>query len=407
MFTTSPQLKDREVLMVPQSSARFHVWCPNLFNFKGGIQVYSAYFLQALQNLYPQAAHDIFLMHDTHTSPHVSDLLNTQFHFAGSYPASIRSLAFAAQLMGQAIRQRPDLIITTHLNFAPVAYWLKQLLGIPYWAVAHGVEAWNIERPAVKNALHHADRILAVSHYTRDRLLNEQKLDPDQVVLLPNTVDTNRFQIETKPDHLLKQYRLTPEQPIMLTVSRLCSTESYRGYDKVLEALPVIRQSIPNVHYLIVGKGDDRSRLEQYIAQLNLQDCVTLAGFVSDEKLCDYYNLCDLFVMPSKLEGFGIVYLEALACGKPALGGNQDGAIDALCQGELGVLVDPDDVEAISKTVIQILQNQYPNTTLYQPELLRQGMLEHYGFDRYQQNLANHLNAFFARSKQNFLPHVS
>ncbi|WNZ27315.1 glycosyltransferase [Leptolyngbya sp. NK1-12] len=379
-------------------SPRFHLWCPNLFNFKGGIQVYSAYFLQALQDLYPQASYDIFLMHDIDTSPHVPYLPGTQFHFAGQYPSSIRNPVFAAQLIGQTIRHRPDLIITTHLNFTPVAHWLKRLLGIPFWTIAHGVEAWDIQRSAIKNALHSAECILAVSQYTRNRLLDEQKLDPTQISLLPNTVDTTRFQIAAKPNHLLQKYGLTPEQPIILTVSRLCSTESYRGYDKVLEALPMIRQFIPNVHYLIVGKGDDQARLERYIAQLNLQDSVTLAGFVPDKELCDYYNVCNVFAMPSKLEGFGIVYLEALACGRPVLGGNQDGAIDALCQGDLGVLVNPDDAEEIAKNLIQILQGQHLNRTLYQPEILRQRMIEHYGFSQFRDNLTKHLNDFFTVS---------
>ncbi|MCU0527091.1 MAG: glycosyltransferase [Elainella sp. Prado103] len=380
--------------MLSQSSTQIHLWCPNLFNFKGGIQVYSAYFLQALQHLFPQVEYDIFLMHDIYTPSYISCLPNTRFHFAGRFANSIRNLIFAAQLVGYGIKQRPVLIITTHLNFTPVAYWLKRWYGIPYWAVAHGVEAWNIQRSGVQNALRHADRILAVSNYTRDRLLNEQKLDPARVFVLPNTVDVDRFQIRGKPDHLLQRYGLTSEQPIILTVSRLCSSESYRGYDQVLAALPLIRQDIPNVHYLIVGKGDDRSRLQQTITQLNLQDCVTLAGFVPDSELCDYYNLCDVFAMPSKLEGFGIVYLEALACGKPALGGNQDGAIDALFQGELGVLVDPDDVDQIAEKLIQILQGQHPNQILYQPEVLRQRMIKHYGFSQFQKNLAHHLNSF-------------
>lgn len=155
-----------------------------------------------------------------------------------------------------------------------------------------------------------------------------------------------------------------------------------------MEALPQIRQVIPNLHYIIVGKGDDRPRLEQLIRERQLEDCVTLAGFIPDAELCDYYNLCDVFVMPSKLEGFGIVYLEALACGKPTLGGNQDGAIDALCHGELGALVNPDDVEEIAQTITQILQRTYPNPLMYQPEALRQKVIDTFGFERFQQTLA-------------------
>jgi glycosyltransferase involved in cell wall biosynthesis len=115
---------------------------------------------------------------------------------------------------------------------------------------------------------------------------------------------------------------------------------------------------------------------------------VTLTGFVPDEELVDHYNLCDVFAMPSKGEGFGIVYLEALACGKPTLGGNKDGAIDALCQGELGILVDPDDPNAIAQSLIQILQGTHPHPILYQPEVLRQKVIETFGFERFKQTLA-------------------
>jgi len=98
--------------------------------------------------------------------------------------------------------------------------------------------------------------------------------------------------------------------------------------------------------------------------------------------------MCDVFAMPSRGEGFGIVYLEALACGKPTLGGNQDGAIDALCHGELGALIDPQDVDAIAQTLIQILQGTYPNPLMYQPEALRQKVIDTFGFVRFQHTLA-------------------
>lgn len=253
----------------------------------------------------------------------------------------------------------------------------------------------------MQTALRHADRILAVSGYTRERLLKEQDLEPSKISLLPNTFDQKRFKIGCKPIHLLERYGLKPEQQIILTVNRLSSRESYKGYDKVLEALPQIRQVIPDVHYIIVGKGDDRPRIEKLISQRQMQDYVTLAGFIPDTELGDYYNLCDVFAMPSKLEGFGIVYLEALASGKPTLGGNQDGAIDALCHGELGALVTPDDVVEIAKTIIQILQGSYPNPRVYQPEVLRQQVIDIYGFDHFKHTLFKHLEEFFKAQDSN------
>ncbi|HAJ60147.1 MAG TPA: glycosyltransferase [Cyanobacteria bacterium UBA8543] len=378
------------------SQNTIQLWVPNLFNFKGGIQVYSAFLLEALQSVEPKINTEILLKHDTHLPGDLSGSSNARFYFSGAWPLSLRTPAFAAQILGRGLWQRPQLVITTHLNFTVAAYWLKQIAGIPYWTVAHGIEAWDIHRPDLQTALHHADRILSVSGYTRDRLLTEQNLDPNKISLLPNTFDAHRFQIAPKPTYLLERYNLTLKQPIILTVSRLSSIERYKGYDRILQALPQIRQVIPNIHYILVGKGDDRPRIEQLIAQLQLQECVTLAGFIPDDELGDYYNLCDVFAMPSKREGFGIVYLEALACGKPALGGNQDGAIDALCHGELGALVDPNDTNAIAQTLIELLQGTYPNPLFYQPEALRQKAIDTFGFDCFKQTLIDYLKPYLS-----------
>jgi glycosyltransferase involved in cell wall biosynthesis len=374
----------------------FHLWIPNMFGFKGGIQVYSAILLKALQRLYPQSSNNVLLLHDRATTTDMTIPSQTRFHYCGSVPLSLRYFVYTAQLVGWGLWQKPKLIISTHLNFTVVAYWLKKLMGIPYWTVAHGIEAWDIKRPALTKALHHADCILAVSNYTRDRLIAEQNLNPERISILPNTFDASRFQIAPKPTYLLEKYGLRSEQPVILTVARLAEAKRHKGYDQILQALPQIRKNIPDVHYLIVGKGKDRLRIEHLIQQLKLQDCVTLAGFVPDEQLCDYYNLCDLFAMPSKREGFGIVYLEALACGKPTLGGNQDGACDALCNGELGALVNPDDVDEISKTVVAILQRTYPNLLMYYPEVLRQKVIDTFGFDRFEKTLVEHLKHQFA-----------
>lgn len=373
---------------------QIHLWLPNMFEFKGGIQVYSSFFLGALQNINSSIKYDVFLKHDTPASKKLDTYKHTNFHFSGLWPLKVRTAIFVSQILSSGLLQHPDLIISTHLNFTIAADYLKRLRGIPYWTIAHGIEAWNIKNPDRKKALHNADKILCVSNYTRNRLIQEQHLDPNKLSLLPNTFDSNRFTISGKPSYLLERYKLKPEQPIILTVNRLVSQESYRGYDKILEVLPQISQVIPNIHYIIAGKGDDRPRLEKSIAQHQLQDCVTLAGFVPDSELCDHYNLCDVFAMPSKLEGFGIVFLEALACGKPVLAGNQDGATDALYQGKLGALVNPDDTKEITQALVKILQHTYPLPLMYQPEQLRKKVIELYGFEQFTACLNQYISNF-------------
>ncbi|MEC4805042.1 MAG: glycosyltransferase [Jaaginema sp. PMC 1079.18] len=364
-----------------------HLWLPNIFEFKGGIQVYSAFFLQALQMAFPQWQYDVFIKHDRQVDPSFPGINSTQFHFSGDWCLPLRTPAFALQILSYGLLKQPDLIIATHLNFTLAAYWLKRLTGVPYWTVAHGVEAWNIERPDLQRALHSADRILAVSGYTRDRLLKEQNLNPTKVSILPNTFDGQRFQISPKPQRLLNRYNLSADCLIILTVARLDSSEQYKGYDRIIQALGKIRSFIPNVHYILVGEGNDRYRIEGLVKCLEMQSYVTLAGFVPDAELVDYYNLCDVFAMPSLGEGFGIVYLEALACGKPVLGGDRDGAVDALCHGELGVLVNPNNVDEIAEKLIDILKKVSGNEFFDRPQRLREKVMSVYGFASYQEKL--------------------
>jgi glycosyltransferase involved in cell wall biosynthesis len=178
---------------------------------------------------------------------------------------------------------------------------------------------------------------------------------------------------------------------MLLTVARLAGRDRHKGYDVVLDALPDIRQSVPGVRYVIVGEGDDRPRIERRIRELGLERDVTLAGFVPDTELPDYYSLCTLFAMPSKREGFGIVYLEAMACGRPALAGDRDGSRDALLDGELGVLVDPDDVAALGDAVIEVLAGRHPNRLLYDPQGLRARVVERFGPPSFRRRLAETL----------------
>ncbi|MBD1916325.1 MULTISPECIES: glycosyltransferase [Cyanophyceae] len=370
-----------------------HFWVPNLFEFKGGIQVYLCDILLSIEQLYNQNNFflDIVIIDKLDVGKPVSifDVSCFSFIFTGKFPKSLQTLVFSLKALAIAFTHRPNLILCGHLNFAPVAYFLYRLLGIPYWVWVYGVDAWNIKNSLQCRALHAAEKVISISGCTRDRLVQEQGLSLSKISLLPVTFNVNRFQIQPKPSYLLDRHCLGAGQPVILTVARLAGQARHKGYDQILRTLPEIRRKIPDVHYVLVGKGCDKSRIENLIHALQLDDCVTLAGFVPDKEICDYYNLCDVFAMPSKGEGFGIVYLESLACGKPTVGGNQDGAVDALCNGELGVLVDPDDLAEIASTLVEILQGKSPHPILYRPKVLRQRVEAIYGFEKFQANWLN------------------
>jgi glycosyltransferase involved in cell wall biosynthesis len=375
---------------------KIHVWMPDVFQFKGGIQVYSAFFIQALERILPDSDRHVFLKNDAKSTDDLQFNPDTKFQFAGQWKHSwLHTPVFAFQVFLAALQERPNLIICGHINFSPLALQILKLLKIPYWVVVYGIDAWDIQDAARINGLKAAEKIISIGEYTRDRIVIEQKISPECIPLLPVTFNASQFIIQSKPQYLLDRYQLDKNQHIILTVARLAGGDRYKGYDQIIQSLPIIRQQIPNIHYLLVGKGDDRDRVEAIIDSTNVRDCVTLTGFVSDEELGDHYNLCDVFAMPSKGEGFGIVYLEALACGKPTIGGNQDGAIDALCHGKLGALVDPDDIQKLAETIISILQGTYPNSLIYQPQALRQAVIDTFGLEQFQKTLARYLETSF------------
>jgi glycosyltransferase involved in cell wall biosynthesis len=378
-------------------AAKVHVWVPDLFSSTGGIQAFSRNVLAGLGNLMPSRAIRVRVKNDSKNVPHYFSVVSHQKSF-GTWPTVIRTPYFAVDCICGAWTERPQLVLSTHLNFGPIARLVKQSIGTPYVLVAHGIDAWELKTRGWRRALREADLLFAVSRFTRDRLLHLFDLEPGQVKILPNTFASERFVIAEKSPRLLNKFGLTDETPVILTVGRLAATERYKGYDQIIRALPQVLREVPNAQYIVVGDGADRDRLEKLATDLGVRYSVTFAGFVADEELCEYYNLCDLFAMPSSGEGFGIVYLEALACGKPVLAGNKDGSRDALADGELGLLVDPDDVDEIASETIRVLRRQHPHPDLYCPEFLRQRVTELFGFETFKKTLAKHLTPFLTRN---------
>ncbi len=353
-----------------------HVWVPSYAASVGGIQQFSRSLIVALTQEFPDIEWRVLAKHDG-SEP------GRRLRGSGHWPQPLRLLHFTVLLLWAAWAERPVLILSTHIHFTPLARLCQRWWGIPFAAVAHGVEAWGLTNPRVIRALREAAGVLAVSRFTRDCLVRELALPAAQVQLLPNTVSAAAFQLGPKPAYLLKRYQLDLAQPIILTVSRLVANEGYKGYEQILRALPALRLRLPNVHYILGGQGDDAARMAALVQALGLETCVTLAGFIPETELNDCYNLCDVFAMPSRKEGFGIVFLEALACGKPVIAGNQDGSVDPLRDGRLGVLIDPLNLSALTEALHDVLTRQYPLPILSDPAGLRAQVLEHYGFPHF------------------------
>lgn len=298
-----------------------------------------------------------------------------------------------------ALRERPDCIICFHLNFMPAVLPLARLLRSPYVGVLHGIEAWNPLPASRRRALASADWLYAVSRFTLRSSAARHGLDLAKASLLPCSFDESRFSPGPKPDNLLSRYGLHIDQPIALTVARVDRSERYKGHETMLAAMPGILNRCPNMRYIVAGTGDDLGYLKSEALRLGVADSVIFTGFIPTEELPDLYRLCDIFVMPSKAEGFGIVFLEAMASGRPVIAGNQDGSTDALDQGRLGVLVDPDDKVALADAVLSILDQKYPNKLLFQPMALSAAVKAAFGFEAFKARLAAPLQKLMPKNR--------
>jgi phosphatidylinositol alpha-1,6-mannosyltransferase len=270
-------------------------------------------------------------------------------------PAISSRLGFSLATLWQAWRHRPvDVVFCGHVYMAPLAALLSRLLGARYWLQAHGAEIWRDTRPAVRRAIEAADQVTTVSRGTRKFLLGWVDLAPERVRVLPNTVN-ERFS-PGPPSKALRERLQITGTPILLTVGRLRAGERYKGHELIFAALPALRARFPGLVHVVAGDGDDRARLEACAAELaGDRDAVRFVGYVRDEDLPDLYRLADLFVMPSSEEGFGIVYLEAAACGLRVVGGAGGGSGDAVPDERIGVLVDPSDREGLIVAVTRLL----------------------------------------------------
>jgi phosphatidylinositol alpha-1,6-mannosyltransferase len=203
-----------------------------------------------------------------------------------------------------------------------------------------------------------ADRLIALGEYQAD-LLEQLGVGRDRVFVSPEGVDVSSFQrpaTEEVVSGLRRRHRLEGKR-ILLTVARLAP---HKGHDTVIRALPEILLRVPDAAYLIVGDGSGSEHLRRLADQVGVADHVHFAGFVPDHELAGYYHLCDLFVMPSKelngdTEGFGIVFLEAAACGKAAIGGRTGGVVEAVQDGRTGLLVEPDSTAEIADAAVRLL----------------------------------------------------
>ena len=282
----------------------------------------------------------------------------------------LRNMLFLFYLFQLCMKRRIDYVYCgiTH-PCAEVALIFSALLPVKLVVAVHGYEVAytgdtirgklkNIIKSARAFVYNHCHRIVAVSNYTRENLI-ESGVRPEKIKVVPNGVDTAVFRPGEQHRDIVGRYQLSNKK-IILTVGTL--TER-KGHDVVIKALPQVLREVPELVYLIPGTGPRKDYLENLVAEMNLQNQVIFLGYVPKNELVQLYNTCDVFIMVSKkvgssVEGFGIVFLEANACKKPVIGGRSGGVIDAVEDGETGLLVDPENFREIAAGLIRLLKNE-------------------------------------------------
>lgn len=279
--------------------------------------------------------------------------------------AIFNRLAFSSAAIVAAWRFRPiDVVFCGHVFMAPLAFVLARLFGARYWLQAHGTDVWNDRNALTRRLIEAADLVSTVSRETRRILLAWVDLSPDRVRVLPDTVRDVFTPGSARPG-LRDALKLGPG-PLLLTVARLAASERYKGHEAIFSVLPALRRDFPDLVHVVAGDGDDRARLEAIAAE-KAPGVVRFLGYVPDADLPDLYRLADLYVMPSTEEGFGIVYLEAAACGLRVIGGRGGGTADAIPDERVGAIVDPGDCEALRTAIVRQLRRGRADPAAVEP----------------------------------------
>ena len=329
----------------------------------GGISRYS---LGLAQNLARHYRKVIVLVERTEsvtetrlTGVEVEEVVSGRF-----YPARVWRLLRASL----RISRREDLrrVMVSSWSPAGVAVWLLSYLrDIDYYVGAHGLDILEPLRSRkysflMRRTLGRAARVFPVSRFTKN-CIERLGVEPGKVIAIPNGVDLERFIGVKDVDDIVDRHHLHGKQ-ILLTVSRLVRR---KGHDLVVEALKVLAPRYPDLVYVIVGEGPEKTPLQELVSRYSLVDRVFFADFVPDAEIPKYNLLCDLFVMPVRelaeagdVEGFGIVFLEANACGKPVIGSRSGGVEDAILENRTGLLVEPDDIEQLIDAISKLLENE-------------------------------------------------
>jgi len=320
---------------------RILVLCTDAYGGHGGIALYTRDLLAAL------ASH-----RDVDEVVAVPRLIHTE---PEAIPPKVTFIASAARGGTSYIRAlaragtKFDLVICAHINLLPVARLLRCRTAL----MVYGIEAWKRPRAASARLVGNVDAVLSISDVTLQRFLVWSEFE-GRTFLLPNAIHLEQYAMRPRNRDLVERWNLDDKR-VLLTLGRIVAAERYKGFDEVLEVMPDLVRDHADLTYLIAGSGSDVARLSAKAERLGVAEHIVFTGMVDEREKTDIYNLADVYVMPSRGEGFGFVFLEALACGVPVIASRCDGGREAVRNGELGILVDPSNPAEVRTAIDDVL----------------------------------------------------
>jgi len=339
----------------------------NAYSQTGGIQTFNKYFIAALEDITKETKN---------FSASLVSINDNKEDITSSLPSTTlyqSKLAAFKYIITNAYKY--NTFIFAHVNLAPLAlllYILNPKAKLLF--CTHGIEIWK-KLPKMTEWIMNKSTILTVSSFSKSELL---KYNPNlnDIRLFPNCIKLQNTAMELTNPYNKNNYNI-------LSVTRLSSSEQLKGIDTVIKALPSIIKDIPNVKYSIIGKGEDAKRLKALANDLNVLKYIDFLGFVDD--INAYYKYCDIFTLPSKKEGFGIVYLEAMQYKKPVIAVNYGGPTDVIENNVSGFLCEYDDTNCLSGKIIELF-----NDMSYSRKIGENGyssLIENFTFEKYSNRL--------------------
>jgi glycosyltransferase involved in cell wall biosynthesis len=256
----------------------------------------------------------------------------------------------------------------------PAAWLAARRSNAKLMILVYGLEVWHRASWPRRYMLRRTNAVIAISEITMNRLREWAMIADDRVFLVPNAIDVTAYTPGLPTEGLRERLGLG-EGPVLMTLGRMDATERAKGFDEVLEILPSLLEDFPTLMYCAAGDGTDRQRLERKARMLGVEGQVVFPGYVPEEMKLDLYRLTNLFVMPSRLEGFGYVFLEALAAGIPVVASSIDGSREAVRGGAWGILVDPRNRDELLTAI---------RTGLRAPKIPERSELDYFSKERFR-----------------------